>query len=250
VNVVVCLKHVPDTEAKIRIGSDGKSIISDQVKYVVNPYDEFAVEEAIQIKEKLGTGKVSVVSVGDDDALHSIRTAIAMGADEGLLLKADPAALDPGNTAAVLAERIGQMEYDLILLGRQAIDDGAGYVGTAIAARLDLPCLTDVTSLEILDGSVRVNREIEGGAETVEAKLPAVITAQKGLNEPRYAPLKGIMKAKKTEIPVETPEIPPASGEIEKLEPPPPRPEGRIVGNGPEAVPELLRLLREERQLL
>jgi electron transfer flavoprotein beta subunit len=250
VNLIVCLKHVPDTEAKIRIGTDGRSIISDQVKFVINPYDEFAVEEAISIKEKTGEGKVTIISVGDRDALHSIRTALAMGADEGLLLEADPAALDPANTAAILAERIGRMEYDLILCGRQAIDGGGGYVGTAVAARLGLPCITDITSLELLDGAVRVKREIEGGAEVVEAKLPAVVTAQKGLNEPRYAPLKGIMKAKRMEIPVETPEVPPATTEIEKLESPPPRPEGRIIGQGADAVPELLRLLKEERQIL
>jgi len=249
-NLIVCLKHVPDTEAKIHPTPDGKKIDESRIKFIVNPYDEFAVEEAIRIKEKTGDGRVTILSVGSEDSLESVRTALAMGADEGILLKADPWELDPGSTARILADKLAQMEFDLLLFGRQAIDDGASHVGVAVATLLKLPVITDIIELEIREGSIRAKRETEAGTETLEAPLPAVVTTQKGLNEPRYTSLKGIMKAKRQQIPVEEAEIPSPASTIEKFEPPPARPPGRIVGQGAEAVPELLRLLREERKIL
>lgn len=200
-NSIVCMKQVPDTEAQIRVKSDGTDVVLDGVKFVISPYDEFGIEEALRLKEKLGGGKVSLVCQGPARCVESIRTGLAMGADDAFHL--DDAAFeggDPQATAKALAAQIKKMgEFDVIFCGKQAIDDDQSQVGVALAEHLGIPSVSLVTKVEVAADkkSAKVNRQIVGGEEILEVPLPAVLTAQKGLNEPRYASLPGIMKAKK-----------------------------------------------------
>jgi len=249
--IVVCVKQVPDTETKVVIGSDGVSIEPADVKYVMNPYDEFAVEEALKLKEANGDGEVIVVSLGSEDAQPVIRTAMAMGADSGVLLKAENAALLDGlSIAKALADEIKALEADVILAGKIAIDGYGHQVATMLGELLDMPVLPTAKSLEITDGLARIVRDIEGGKETVTAKLPCVITAEKGLNDPRYPALKGIMQAKRKPLEVKDITLSDTGIEILEMSYPPKKPEGRIVGEGPEAAAELVKLLRDEAQVI
>ena len=247
---IVCIKQVPDTETRIKIGADERSIDRSEVEWVVNPYDEYAVEEALQIKEKKGEGEVIILSVGTERATTAIRSCLAMGADRGILIRGDIPFGDVQVTAAALMSVLKDTEFDLILFGKQAVDDDNAQISQLVAQMLDLPCVTVVTNLELAEGGIRAHREVEGGTEIVETSLPAVISAEKDLNQPRYASLKGIMMAKKKQI--EEKEIPFADSTIEVVEmlKPPPRPEGRIIGEGKEAVPELIQLLRNEAKVL
>ncbi len=248
-NIIVCVKRVPDTETRIKIAPDGRSIDTAGVKFILNPYDEFAVEEALRLKEGAGDGSVTVMTLGGDDARETLRTALAMGADRAVLLKGSPSP-DGLGTAEKLADAIRSREFDLILCGKQAIDDDNLHVPPMLAELLDLPCATVVVDLQISDRKATARREVEGGYEVFEFELPAVVSAQKGLNEPRYASLKGIMQAKKK--PLEEIEVGDATArlEIKELMPPPERPAGEIVGKGPDAVPVLVRKLREEAWVL
>jgi len=249
VRSIVCIKRVPDSEARIRVAAGGKSIDPSGVKYVLNPYDEFALEEALALRDRAGEGNVTAITLGPDDAKETLRSALAMGADDGVLLRAE-GSFDGLPVARALADEIASREYDLVLFGKQAIDDDNMQIPAMVAEMLDLPCATVVVDLEIADGAARAKREIEGGHEIVEFDLPGVISAQKGLNEPRYPSLKGIMAAKKK--PLEEKDVAVTDPAIELLEltPPPPRPEPQIVGEGPDAVPELVRRLREEAKVL
>ena len=245
----MCVKRVPDSATRVKIGSDGKSIDPSGVKYVLNPYDEFALEEAIRLKEEAGEGSVTVITLGPEEAVETLRQALAMGADDAVLLKADGSP-DGLAVARALAGEIEGREFDLLFFGKQAIDDDNMQVPLMVAELLEIPCATVVVDVEVGDGAVRVRREVEGGHESVEMSLPAAIGAQKGLNEPRYASLKGIMAAKKK--PLEEKEVELAEPRVTLLgleEPPPPK-AGEIVGEGPEAVPELVRKLREEAGVL
>jgi len=250
VKIAVCIKRVPDTETRIRIGGDGASIDESGVKFVVNPYDEYAVEEALQRKEKAGGGEVVAIALGPDAAQETIRGALAMGADRGVLLKADRVPADALAVARALAAELKDGGYDLVLFGKVAVDDYNHGVGPMAAELLGLPCVTAVVRLELEGGRGVAEREVEGGVEVVEFALPAVLTADKGLNTPRYPALKGIMAAKKKPIEVK----PAALGEtrvaVTALALPPDRKAGRIVGEGPDAVGELVRLLRTEAKVL
>ena len=250
--IAVCIKRVPDSETRVKIGADGRRIDDAGVKYVLNPYDEFAVEEALQRKEKAGAGEVAVVCLGPAAAQETIRTALAMGADRGVLLQTDavPPPVDGFVTAQALAAELKGGGWDLILFGKMAIDDYNHQVGPMVAELLGLPCVTGVAHLEIEGTKGVAEREIEGGIEVVEFPLPAVLTADKGLNEPRYPALKGIMAAKKKPLEVKPVQLAAGGIEVVALTPPPERKEGKIVGEGPGAVPELVRLLREEAKVL
>jgi len=264
VNIIVCLKQVPDTESQIKVAPDGNSIVTDDVKWVMNPYDEFGVEEALQIKEKLG-GEVTVIGLGPKRVTESIRTALAMGADKGILIN-DPALenSDALATGRALAAAIKDLDYDLIFTGQRGVDDDMGLVGATLAEFLDIPQLSIIVKAEISeDGkSVKVNRPVEGQTLVIESSLPAVITTQKGLNEPRYASLPGIMKAKKKPLEEKTLADlgldPSQVGEgarklkIMELKPPPQRETGKIIeGETPEEkAAELVRLLHEEAKLI
>jgi electron transfer flavoprotein beta subunit len=248
--IVVCIKRVPDSETRVKIATDGKSLDEAGVKFVMNPYDEFAVEEALRRKEKAGAGEVVIVALGLAAAQETIRTALAMGADRGVLLQTDKVPADSFETARLIAAELKTGTWDLILFGRMAIDDYNHQVGVLVAELLGLPCVSAVSHLD-LDGSKGVaEREIEGGIEVVEFPLPAVLTVDKGLNEPRYPALKGIMAAKKKPLEVKAVQAGPGAIEVAALTPPPERKEGRIVGEGAGAVPELIRVLREEAKVL
>ncbi len=248
-DIIVCVKRVPDTETRITISEDGTDIDPKGVKYIVSPYDEFAVEAALRTVEGAGEGEVTLVTLGSSDSQETLRAGMAMGADKGVLLEGE-ATTDGLATAKALAAELEDSDAPLILLGVKAADDDQSQVGPMLGTLLDRPTVTGVTSFELQEGKVVCEREVEGGVEVVEADLPAVLTITKGTYEPRYASLKGIMAAKRK--PLETKE---AAGteariRIEKLAYPPERGEGQIVGDSADAVPELVRLLREEANAL
>jgi electron transfer flavoprotein beta subunit len=249
VNIVVCVKQVPDTEARIRISEDKKSIDESEINFILNPYDEFAVEEALKLKEA-NEGEVTIISLGPDRISAAIRNALAMGADKAIHVKSDFIPVDPMATANALAEVLKEGSYDVILLGKQAIDDDNSQMGPMLGELMDMPSINVITKLEIAGDSVIAERQIEGGVEKTEAKLPVILTAQRGLNEPRYASLKGIMTAKKIQIEEKTVSINDDKIEIIEYSYPPEKPEGKIVGEGADAVPELIRLLKEEAKVI
>ncbi|MCL7991027.1 MAG: electron transfer flavoprotein subunit beta/FixA family protein [marine benthic group bacterium] len=248
-NSIVCIKRVPDSETRVRIASDGLAVDRSGVKFDMNEYDKYALEEAIRRKEEAGEGLVTVLTVGGDDARETLRQALAMGADEAVLLRAETG-FDGLPVAVALAEEIRDRPFDLLLFGKQAIDDDGMQVPAMVAELLGLPAATVVVSLEIEAGRAVARREVEGGHETVEFDLPGIVAAQKGLSEPRYPSLKGIMAAKKK--PLEEKDVTLVEGGLELLElsGPPDRPEPQILGEGAEAVPELVRRLREEVKVL
>ncbi len=248
-NILVCIKQVPDTETRIKIAGDKKSIDPTDVNWILNPYDEYAVEEALRIKEKLGSTTVTVVSVGPERTVSAIRSALAMGADEAVLVKTDQV-LDSLATAKALAAAIKEMPYDLILSGKQGVDDDNLQVGPMVAELLNIPCVTYISELKLENSKAIVKREVEGGMEIVEATLPAIFTAEKGLNEPRYPALRGIMMAKKKTIQEKQIQLDSPKIQIVNIEYPPTRKGGKIVGQGVDAVPELVRLLREEAKVV
>ncbi len=248
-NTIVCIKRVPDSATRVRIGPGGQSLDPAGVKFVLNPYDECALEEALQLKEAAGSGLVTAITLGPPEAAETLRTALAMGADEAVLL-GSPGSHDALSVARALADEIRDREFDLVLFGKQAIDDDNMQVPQMVAEFLELPCVTVVVDLDVDGTTARVKREVEGGHEIVEFDLPGVIAAQKGLNEPRYPSLKGIMAAKRK--PLDEKEVSLASDTLEliSMEEPPAPAAGKIVGEGPEAVPDLVRMLREEAKVL
>ena len=248
-NSIVCVKRVPDSEARVRVAGDGRTIDPSGVKYVMNPFDEYALEEALRQKEVAGAGTVTLLTVGSDAARETLRSGLAMGADQAVLLRTEQGT-DGLGIARALADEIRDREYDLVLFGKQAIDGDGMQVPLMTAEMLGLPCATVVVDLQLAAGRGVATREIEGGHEIVEFALPAAIAAQKGLNEPRYASLKGIMAAKKKPLEEKDIQVSAPKTEILSLSEPPARPPARIVGEGSEAVPELVRLLREEARVL
>jgi len=247
--VVACVSHVPDTATRIKVGSDGKSIDPAGVTFIINPYDEYAVEEALKTKEKTGTGEVIVVSIGGENCKETIRKALAMGADSGILLK-DKQPRDSFGIAKALAEEIKNQGAQLVFMGKQSVDYDNSIVGQMTAELLDYNCVPICVKFEMNGEKVIAEREIEGGREIIDTSLPCIITCQKGLNEPRYASLKGIMAAKKKTI-----EEKPAASftpgtEVIKLQLPAGKQPGRIIGSDASAVPELVRLLKEEAKVI
>ena len=248
-NVLVCVKRVPDTEARIRVAGDGVSIDPDGVKFILSPYDEFAIEGALRLRESIGDGEVTLLTLGDGASVETLRQGLAMGADAAVLLEG-PATMDGLATAKALAVEVRARAPQLVLLGVKAIDDDQQQVGPMLATLLGMPCATSVSSFEVGDGTVRCRREVEGGTEVTELDLPAVLTITKGPYEPRYASLKGIMAAKRKPLEQKAAETVDSRLTVTALREPEARPDGRIVGEGPDAVPELVRLLREEAKVL
>jgi electron transfer flavoprotein beta subunit len=256
--IVVCVKYVPDTAIKVKIAPSGNEVELADVSFVVNPYDEFAVEEALKIKEKLG-GEVIVVGAGSEQATAGLRTCLAMGADSAILVQ-DPSLekADSYVIGAILARVCRNVNPDLILFGKHAIGVDNAQVPCVVADQLDLPQASVVTKLEIKDKSFRAERDIEGAREIIEGSLPAVVTAQKGLNVPRYASLKGIMAAKKKPIAIQALDSLGLSADdlkprisIEQITLPPSRPPGKILkGEISETVPQLVKLLHEEAKII
>lgn len=247
-NIVVCVSQTPDTATRISIDGDGRNIDPKGVKYVLNPYDEFAVEEGLRRREANG-GSVTLLTVGGDGAREAIRLGLAMGADKGVLIRDDERS-DSYAVAMALAEAIKAIDADLVLTGRQSVDYDSAQVGPMLAELLGYPCISFVSELDIAGDMVRAVRDIEGGREVVEASLPCIITAQKGLNEPRYPKLPDIMKAKSK--PIE--EIAPVGAECRvetlRMRLPDKKQGGKILDFSPENVKELVRLLHEEAKVI
>ncbi len=247
--IAVCLKRVPDTTAKIVVAADGKSIDETGVKFVPNPYDEYALEAAIALKDKAGAGETTVLALGTDASQETIRTALAMGIDRGILLQSTGSP-DGFEVAKAIADELKAGGFDLILFGKMAVDDYNHQVGVMVAELLELPCISAVSSLTIDGGLVTAEREVEGGVEVATCQLPAVITADKGMNTPRLPSLKGIMAAKKKPMEVKSVTLGAGGLVVSALTLPPERQAGRIVGEGPDAVPALVQLLRHEAKVI
>lgn len=248
--IIVCVSHVPDTTTKVNVAADGKAIDPAGVKFILNPYDEFAVEEALRLKEKNG-GEVIAVSVGSDAAKEAIRQALAMGADKGILIKADKS--DSYSVAELLANTLKTQSADLILLGKQSIDFDGMEIAPMLSELLDLPAATVVVSLKIEGTSVTAEKEVEGGKEIIAMMLPCIIAAQKGLNDPRYPSLPNIMKAKQKPIEEITAEAPLARTSVVKMDKPDKKRVGKILkadGNATAIADELAKLLHEEAKVI
>lgn len=248
--IAVCIKRVLDMEARFRIGADRSSVDETGLKFDISDFDTYAIEAALQLREKAGQGEVVAISLGPDAAQETIRKALSMGADRGIHLKVDRIPFDAFAIASALAAELGAGNYDLILFGKLSIDSANQAVGPIVAELLDLPCVTAISKLDITDKRGTAQRELEGASEIVEFPLPAVLTVDEGMNKPRLPSLKGIMGAKKK--PIES--KPAALGDIRitvsVMELPPDRSGGRIVGEGVAAVPELVRLLETEAKVL
>jgi electron transfer flavoprotein beta subunit len=259
--MLVLVKQVPDTATQVKVGSDPRGIDQTGITWIVSPYDEFALEEALRIKEKRGQGsadEVVAVTLGPERAKEVLRSCLAMGADRAVHVN-DPAlgGADTLVAARVLAAVVRLEAPQLVLTGRQAIDDDMGAAGAQVAEILGWPCLSWIMEETVADDAsrVRVGRQVEGGLEVFDVPLPCVLTAQKGMNEPRYPTLKGIMGAKKKELKelkvADLQGVGPASLvpalEVVALEALPPRPPGRILtGDAKEMARELVRALRED----
>jgi len=260
-NSLVCVAYVPDTESRIKVAPDGRSIDEADVKWIVSPYDEFGLEEALRIREARGTGSVTVASLGPDRAKAGLRECLARGADEAVWIDTgDGRYLDALATAKALAAVAKEKPYDFLWFGQKGVGYDESLVGPMVAELLDLPHVALVVKLEVGEGRITAHREIEGAHEIVESPLPCVLTAQKGLNEPRYASLKGIMGAKKKPIAEKklaelgVPEADPAAAKTRwrKIELPPARQAVKLIpGDDPAAAAsELVRLLREEAKVI
>ena len=247
--IAVCLKRVPDTTAKIVIGATRTAIDETGVKFVPNPYDEFALEAAIALKEQAGAGETTVIALGTDASQETLRTALAMGIDRAVLLQSTGSA-DGLAVSRALAAELKTGGYDLILFGKLAVDDYNHQVGVMVAELLELPCISAAAKLMLTGTAIEAEREIEGGVEIMGCSLPAVVTCDKGINNPRLPSLKGIMAAKKKPLETKPVALDGASFEITSLELPAERQAGRIVGEGPDAVPALIALLRNEAKVL
>lgn len=255
-NIFVLMKRTFDTEEKIAI-SNGR-IDEGGAEFIINPYDEYAIEEAIVLRDEHG-GEVTVVTVGEEEAEKELRTALAMGADKAVLLDSeDVDELDQFTTASMLAAYLKEQEYDIILGGNVAVDGGSGQVGPRVAELLEIPQVTTITNLEVADGVATIVRDVEGDEETVEVSLPVLVTAQQGLNEPRYPSLPGIMKAKKK--PLETLDLDDLDLDEDDVEAktttieiflPPEKQAGKLLEGDPQAqVKELVSLLKSEAKVI
>ncbi len=248
--IAVCIKRVADMETRFRIASGGKAVDETGVKFDMGDFDSYALEVALQLKEKRGTGDVVAVSLGPDSVQEVLRKAMSMGADRAVQLKADSVPADGLAVARALAAELQGGGYDLIFFGKTALDSAAGVVGPMTAELLGLPVVTAASKLEIGEGRGTARRELEGAAELLEFPLPAVVTIDEGIARPRYPSLKGIMAAKKKPLESKPAQLGEERVTIVKMELPPERAAGRIVGEGAAAVTELVRLLRTEAKIL
>jgi len=247
-NILVCISRVPDTTTRVIVGADGKSIDNSGVKYILNPYDEYAVEEGLRLREKNG-GIVTAVTVGNDTGKEILRTVLAMGVDKAMIVKTD-SLYDSFFVANNLAEVAKSLNPDIILLGKQSIDFDSLQVPSILAELLGLPSVSVVTGLTIEGTDVKAEREIEGGKEVVETSLPCIISTQKGLNDPRYPKLPDIMKAKSKPIEeINAIESEPRISVI-GMEIPSKKRLGKILTDSDEDINELVKLLHEEAKII
>ena len=247
---IACIKRVPATDAQAKIDASATSLDTSSLQYMTSFYDEIAVEEAVKTKESLG-GEVTVLTLGPAAASKEVRECIAKGADAGVILTDDDwLSRDCRSTAKALAEKIGELGADLVFCGKVATDRDNAAVGPMLATYLGWACVTDTCELEIDGTSGTAKRATEAGLESVSFSFPAVITCDKGLNEPRYAGLKGIMAAKKKPLDEAAPLAAESHAKVVSLETPAPRPEGKIIGEGAAAVDDLIQALRNEAKVL
>jgi len=249
-NIVACVKRVPSTEALAVIGGDGKSLNTSDMMFGLSFYDEIALEGALNLKESAG-GEVTALTIGSAGGTKEMRECLAKGADKAVILTDEQwMERDCRSTAKILAAHLTSMGADVAYMGRVATDRDNAAVGPMVATYLGWACVTDVVELEMGDGKGTAKRETEHGVETIEFSLPAVITCDKGLFEPRKAGMKGVMGAKKKPLDEVAFEDVPNQAQITSVTLPPPRPEGRIVGEGAAAVPALIEALQNETQVL
>jgi electron transfer flavoprotein beta subunit len=250
VKIAVCIKRTPDSESRFKIASSATSIDETGLKFDIDDFASYAVEVALQLNEKQGPGETVVYAVGPDVVQETLRKAMSMGADRAVQLKTDKVPADGLAVAKALAAELKSGGFDLILFGKHAFDTSAGVVGTATAELLGIPVVTAATKLDIANGKGTARRELEGAAEIVEFPLPAAVTIDEGIARPRYPSLKGIMAAKKKPLETKPAQLGAVRVSVQKMELPPDRPPGRIIGEGSAAVPELVRLLQTEAKVL
>ena len=249
--VVVLIKRVPDTGIPVQANPEGTDIVRENLSYVMNPYDEFAMEEALRLKEKGVATEIVAVSLGDDGVKETLRNALALGADRAVHLKTEHRAFVPAMaTARALATFLKDEGFDLLLMGKEAVDDNQGLVGAYLAQFLGVPIVSYVVKLEISDGTLKAERETDDGAVEVTAPLPAVVTTEKGLNEPRLPTLRGIMMAKRKPIEEKPADLEDGDLHLVKLEMPPTKEAGVVIQDEfPANVEKLLQVLREKKVL-
>lgn len=249
-NILVCISRVPDTAARILVGSDGKSIDKQNVKFIINPYDEFAIEEALRLKEKSGGEPVvTAIAVSNEDAKEQLRTALAMKVDRAVFIKSAEV-LDSYQVAFNIAEFAKELKPDLIFLGRQSVDFDSLQMPSMLGELLGMPSVSVVSGLKVEGTKVTAERDIEGGKEVVEAQMPCIISAQKGLNEPRYPKLPDIMKAKSKTI--EEIEVKSTGARVSVLgmEIPSKQRLGKIFTDSDDDIKNLVNLLHEEAKVI
>ncbi|MBX9928255.1 MAG: electron transfer flavoprotein subunit beta/FixA family protein [Gemmatimonadaceae bacterium] len=248
--IAVCIKRVPDMDVRFKIAPDAKGVDESGLKFDISDFDGYAVEAALQMKEKLGVGEVVTIALGPDSVQEILRKAMSMGVDRSVQLKADAVPADSYAIATALAAELQGGGYDLIMFGRMSIDTAHGATGAMVAELLGLPCVTACSRLEIADGKGTARRELEGAYETLTFPLPAVVTIDEGIARPRYPSLKGIMAAKKKPLDTKPAQLGATAFTLDTMALPPERAAGRIIGEGVAAVPELVRLLKEEAKVL
>lgn len=240
---------MPDTATKIKISANGRSVDTTDVEFVINPYEEYALEQGVQLKEKHG-GAATILTLGPEKSIQVILKALALGADSAIHLRSEEFPDDPTAVAKALANELRTVEFDVLLFGKKGVDDDNQQVGQMVAELLAIPCVTQIVKLEILNGKAVACREVEGGSVLVETTLPAAFTSEKDLANPRYASLRELVAARKKPIVVKVPQIFDPRVEILAAQYPSPRPPGKIVGKGVEAVPVLVKLLHEEAKVI
>jgi len=254
-DVLACIKRVPNTGAKITLTDDQLSIDTSNLGFTMSPHEECAIEEAIQQVDAHG-GTATVLTLGSEESVEQLRTGLAMQADRGMLLETDGEEWPPRATANAIAEAVrtdGEVDYDLLLFGNESADMENYQVGVRVARALDLPCVAGIKTLDVEDGTAIAKREVSGGEEVYRVDLPAVITVKEGINEPRYASMRAKMQARRKEVERTTPERETGEGRFEKvrLEAPADDDSGaEILGEGTDAVPNVIDVLENEIEVL
>jgi len=253
VKIAVLIKRVPDMDLRFKIASNGTSVDESGLKFDISDFDGYAVEAALQTKEKQAdpaASEVVVISLGPDVVQETLRKAMSLGADRAIHLKCDTPVHDSYAIATALAAELKGGGYDLVMFGRMSIDTANQSTGPIVAELLGLPIITAISKLGLEGGRVKARRELEGSYELIECPMPAVVTIDEGIARPRYPSLKGIMAAKKKPLEVKSAQVGEERYKLDKMELPPERAAGRIIGEGKDAVPELVRLLKEEAKVL
>jgi electron transfer flavoprotein beta subunit len=255
-DVLACIKRVPDTGAKIVLTDDGQSIDASNLGFTMSPHEECAIEEAIQQVEAHG-GTSEVLTLGPEDATEQLRTGLAMQVDEATLLQTDGEEWSPRATASAIADAVrgdsGEVDHDLLLFGNESADTANYQVGVRVARELGLPCVAGIKTLDVEDGTAIAKREVSGGEEVYEVELPAVITVKEGINEPRYASMRAKMQARRQEVPSMEPVHREGPGTFEKIRLEAPEEddsEAEILGEGPDAVPRVIEVLRDDVEVI